>query len=240
MPISPVIANTVEVRLLWALAGNGAINVLHATSPTVPVNQALANTLGAAIKSAFTANLGPMFNSGSGLIRVGVRDLRIEHAAEFLDAGTSVVGSGVGDSLPSQVALCITLRTASAGKSFRGRVYLGGFIETENDAAGTALTVVSTNCVSFLTAVSSAMTASGLTFAVASRPAERTTLVETTFHNDGTTSTRTVTQSPARAGGSTPVTSISSRNSQWETQRRRTNGRGAVPTSLTAVAESHI
>jgi hypothetical protein len=222
MPISPVIANTVEVRLLWALAGNGAINVLHATSPTVPVNQALANTLGAAIKSAFTANLGPMFNSGSGLIRVGVRDLRIEHAAEFLDAGTSVVGSGVGDSLPSQVALCITLRTASAGKSFRGRVYLGGFIETENDAAGTALTVVST------------------TFAVASRPAERTTLVETTFHNDGTTSTRTVTQSPARAGGSTPVTSISSRNSQWETQRRRTNGRGAVPTSLTAVAESHI
>jgi hypothetical protein len=134
----------------------------------------------------------------------------------------------------------MTLRTASAGKSFRGRVYLGGFIETENDASGNALTVVSTNCVSFLTAVSSAMTASGLTFAVASRPAERTTVVETTFHNDGTTSTRTITQSPARTGGSTPVTNISSRNTGWETQRRRTNGRGALPTSLFPVAQAQI
>lgn len=240
MPISPVIANTIEVRLLWALAGNGAVNVLHATSSSAPVNQALANTLGAAIKSAFTANLAPMMNSGSGLVRVGVRDLRVEHAAEFLDAGASVVGTGTGDSLPSQVALCMTLRTASAGKSFRGRVYLGGFTETQNDPAGLGIVAASTNCVAFLTAVSSAMSGSGLVFAVASRPAERSTVVKTTFHNDGTTTTRTITQSPARAGGSTPVTSISSRNVAWETQRRRTNGRGAVPTTLRAVAEQTL
>lgn len=238
MAVSPIIANTVEVRLLWAFNGQGAINVLHATAPAgTAVNQALANALGTPIKAAFTSNLAPLMTAGNSLVRVGVRDLRVAAGAEFLDVGALVTGSGVGDNLPQYVALCVTLRTASAGKSFRGRIYYGGFNEAQNDTNGNALAAVSTAVVAFTTAVQAAMTANQLTFAVASRPAERYTVVRTTFHNDGSTTAKTITQGPARPGGSTPVTSIAVRSARWETQRRRTNSRGAPPTLLTNVAE---
>jgi hypothetical protein len=240
MPISPVIANTIEVRLLGVVANAGAINVLHAIATGgITVNQALANTLGAAIKSAWTANMAPLCASAN-LTRVGIRDLRTANQAEYLDVGALVPASGVGDALPGQIAVCVTLRTAQAGKSFRGRVYLGGWSEAENDTTGNTVQAASTAAVNFISAVSSAMTASGLTLAVASRPAERYTVVKTTFHNDGTTTLRTITQGPARAGGSVPVTVVQSRNNGWETQRRRNNGRGASPSLLTPAAEIHL
>lgn len=241
MPISPVIPSTVEVRLLWTFAGQGGINVLHGIVGTGFVaNQSVTNTLATAIKGAVTANLATLMPANCSLVRVGLRDLRTPNQAEFIDANAAVVGSAVTDPLPPQTSLCVTLRTALSGKSFRGRVYLGGFSEATSDVVGTANSATSTAAVAFLTAVSNAMTASQITFAVASRPAERYTVVRTTFHNDGTTSTKTITQGPARPGVSTAVSLIAARNATWETQRRRMNGRSAPATLLTAVAQQAI
>jgi hypothetical protein len=241
MALPLVIPSTVQIRLLWILNAQLGVNVLHgiAAGGTV-VNQALANTLGTSIKSAFTTNLAPHMNSNTALTKVGVRDIRAANLPEFLDVATGVGGVAVGDALPSNVALCLTLRTASSGKSFRGRAYIGGWAETVNINNGVADTIASTSAVAFMTAVSNAFTASGLTLAVASRPAERYTIVKTVFHNDGTTTGETIGQGNARAGSATPVTVIESRSAGWESQRRRTNGRG-VPISLFgAVASSTI
>lgn len=238
MAISPVIPNCIEVRLLWIINGQGAVNVLHATAPAgTVVNQALANTLGAAIKTAFTTNLGTLMSGGSALARVGLRDLRTANQTEFLDTGAVTGGTGTGDPLPGSVAACATLRTALSGKSFRGRVYIGGFNETVNDSSGAASGASSTALVSFISAIQSAMTTSSLTMAVASRPAERYTIVKTTFHNDGSTTVKTLVNGNARAGAATPVTAVQVRSNSWESQRRRVNGRGAPPSLLTAVAE---
>lgn len=237
MAISPVIANCVQVRLLWTFAGRGGVNVLHAQAAAgVVVNQALADTLGSAIKSAFTTNLAPRMSQNSALVRVGVRDIRVANAAEFLDTGGLVAGTNVGEPLPPQTALCVTLRTAQAGKSFRGRTYLGGFTEADNDVNGISSTAVSTAAIAFLNAVKTAMTSSQLTWAVASRPAEGYVVVKTTTHTDGTTSTKTLTTVKPKAGGAAAITSIQSRDASWETQRRRTNNRGAAPTTFDAVA----
>lgn len=234
-----VVPNTVEVRLLWSLVGAGAVNVLHATATGgLVVNQALANTLGSAIKSSFGSTWGPHVAANRTLSRVGVRDLRGPNLTEYLDTGAVAAGTGVGDPLPPQAAICITLRTGKAGKSYRGRVYLPGGIEADNDTTGTIATAASTAAVAFITGIQSAMTASGLTLAVTSKPAERTTLVRNTFHADGSQTTKTLSETTAKSGESNAVTSSASRDARWETQRRRANAVGSAVSLYTNVAEA--
>lgn len=233
MAISPVIPNCVQVRLLSAVNSQLSVNVLNAqVQAGLVVNQALAETLGSSIKASWTAQLGPVMGSTVGLIRVGVRDMRVPNSAEFLDTGAAVAGSAVGDVMPGSVALCITLRTAQAGKSFRGRTYISGFTEANNGPTGVALAAAGTAAVAFLNALKGNLTAAQLTWGVASRPAEGYVVVKTTTHIDGTTSTKTLTTVKQKSGQVTPITSIASRDLAWESQRRRTNSRGQVPTAL--------
>jgi hypothetical protein len=53
--------------------------------------------------------------------------------------GFGVAGAEAAEALPSEVALCMTLRTAIRGRSYRGRVFLGGFTEVLNTAGGIVL-----------------------------------------------------------------------------------------------------
>lgn len=238
MALPLVIQNCIQVRLLFVLAGQLGVNVLHGTvTGGVVVNQALANTLGSAIKSAWSSNLGAHCPPSTALVRVGVRDLRSANLTEFLDTGAAVGGIATAvDALPAQNAAVVTLRTALSGKSFRGRVYISGFSEAENDVNGNTATAANTAAVAFIAAVQGAMTTSLITLAVASRPAERKTLVETTFHADGTSTARTLSTTTAKAGGAQNVTSVAARDANWQSQRRRSNGRGAPPTLLADIA----
>lgn len=43
---------------------------------------------------------------------------------------TAIVGTLTASPLPNDVALCITWKTAKAGRSFRGRTYIGGFTQS--------------------------------------------------------------------------------------------------------------
>lgn len=238
MAISPVIPNCIQVRLLWVYGGQGGVNVLHGQAAGgVVVNQALAETLGGAIKTSFGTTIGPNLATTASLVRIGVRDMRVANSPEFLDTGAAVVGAGTGDMLPPNVALNVTSRTAKSGKSFRGRTYFSGFTEAHSDTNGAADTVASTSALNFMNGIKNAMTASQLTMAVASRPSELVIVTRTTTHTDGTTSTKTLSTTKAKAGGVEPITGLFSRTAAWETQRRRTNGRGSAPTILTAVAQ---
>lgn len=230
MALPLVIPSCIQVRLLWTLNGQLGVNVLHGNvTGSVTVNQALANTLGSAIKSAFTTNFGTLMNGSVALARVGVRDLRSANQAEFLDTGALVGGTGAGDSLPNQNCACITLRTALSGKSFRGRVYISGFTEAEN--SGTGLTVQAANdaSVAFITAIDAALRSNGMVLSVASRPQEEKILTETTNHANGTTTVRTLSHQTAKPGTSQAVTVIAARDANWQSQRRRGNGRGVNP-----------
>lgn len=217
-------------------SGQLAVQVIGArVSGSVTFNQALATTLGSAIKSAWTTNFAALCTSNTSLVRVAIRDMRTANQPEFRDLAAAVSGTATGtDPLPTQLAAVVTLRTALSGKSFRGRTYFGGFSEAQSDAAGRASAAVGTAITAFMTAVDSALTASQLDLAVLSRPAEAFTITKTTFHNDGTTTADIIGRGNARPGAATPVTIIESRNTNWETQRSRANQRGAAPTSLDA------
>lgn len=197
-----VVANAAQMRLIWGLGGQlYALNVLGVVNTgAVAITQALANTLGTAIKSAVTSSgLVGALNTTVTLANIGIRDIRTANTAEFLDTGGAVAGTAAGGLLPPQTAFVITLRTASAGRSFRGRVYLCGFDESVNTATGTIQS--SATSVNFVTAIQSALVASSLNLGVLSRPAPDAL--------------------PPRAGFITPVTSVVARDAVWDTQRRR-------------------
>lgn len=201
MPTPLVIPNTVMVRLLWSHGTHTPVNVLGALkNGTVTVNQTLANTVGAAIKSAFTSSgLAAVVSSSVDLVNVGLRDISTANLAEFLDNGAAVPGTDAANALPPQTALVVTLRTANAGKSYRGRTYLTGFTEASNEADGTVSVAARTAATAFLNAINTALAASSMSLAVMSRP----------------------NAAHAKAGWSTAVTTVQMRDAIWDTQRRR-------------------
>lgn len=191
-----VVPQAVLMRLIWTLAGTPyAINVIGTRKEGSPtINQAFANAIGSTVKSGYTAStLAAQHAPNVALANVGVRDISTPFNAEFLDAGAAVPGTGSGNLLPKQVAACVTLRTAKAGKKFRGRVYLPGFVATANDANGLMTTAAGNAAAGFLVSLIANLPAAGLRLAVVSRVDLSTEL----------------------------VTNAQSRDNQWDTIRGR-------------------
>lgn len=235
------VTNGAQLRLLWNLNNALGINVIGLLVTGNPViNQAMAETLGSAVKAAFTAQLAPHMATGTSLVRVGVRDLRSANLPEFRDTGAPALGTGVGDAMPASVAAVCTLRTAGSGKSFRGRIYFSGWTETENITGGIASPAVGTSIVAFVGAIDNAVTGSGFRLGLLTRPQEDIVINETTTHSDGTTTVRRLSHQTAKSGVARLVTVVENRNAAWESMRTRINGRGPAPTSLEPVSAIHL
>lgn len=202
MPNQLIVPGAAQMRLIWSLSGQlYALNVLGVVNAGgIAITQALTNTIGTAVKAAFTstAHVGAIATVVT-LSNVGLRDIRTASQPEFIDTGAAVAGTLAGDFLPPQIAMCITLRTALAGAKFRGRVYLCGYGEATNTAAGVLNS--SATSVAFVAAIKSALQASGLDLGVIHRP--------------------TFPPLDVTAGFITTVTSIVARDAVWDTQRRR-------------------
>lgn len=197
-----VVAGAAQMRLIWGLSGQlYALNVMGVVNAGgIAITQALTNTIGSAIKAGFTSS-GHVaaIHTTVTLANIGLRDIRSANTAEFIDSGAAVAGTQATDILPLQSSNCITLRTAFAGRSFRGRCYLCGYGEGNNSTTGTIISPATG--VAFITAVKAALVSSSLDLGVLSRPAPDA--------------------SPPRAGFITPVTAIVTRDAVWDTQRRR-------------------
>jgi hypothetical protein len=160
------------IRLIWQLNGvDQAVNILgfyNATS--IAITQTLTNTVAAAVKSAFTSSgLATHVATSWTLARVGLRDIGTANLPEFTDGAAVVAGSSATDTLPPNVSYCVTIRTAKAGKSFRGRYYQPGLSEGDNTAVGIPQASCSIACAAFVTAIGAALSTSSLTPSVLSR-----------------------------------------------------------------------
>lgn len=204
-----VVANAVIVRLFWSLNGKLAYNVLGGSVGGGYTNsQGHADALATAVLAGFTSSgLKALSASTTELQGAGIRDIRNPNLVEYSQTGSPVAGTGAGDPLPNEVAAVVTLRTAFAGKHFRGRAYISGANEAQNDAAGHIATAYNTAAAAFITAVQSAMGTEGITLAVLSRP----NYLNLTPPADIQT----------YAGAVTPVTSITTRDVVWDSQRSR-------------------
>lgn len=207
---SLVIPTGVMLRLLWSKGGTRyAVNVLGASNAAATtIDQAFANTLGAAIKASFTSSgFAGRVSTDVTLDKVGVRNINVANQAEFLDSGLPVAGTDAADPLPASSSLVITLRTANAGPSYRGRVYLPGMTEASNDTDGVCLAAAGQDALDFINGIAGAVAANGLGFAVLSRPRAA-----------GTIPAKTIT---AKLGFVTNVNNTELRDLVWDNQRRR-------------------
>jgi hypothetical protein len=189
----------VVVRAIWSLSGTDiAINVAGARNTgSVAITQTLTDTIGTAVKSGYTSSgLKALHPATVQLRKIGLRDVNTANLPEFLDAGAPATGTHATntDLLPANVSYCVTIRTALAGKSYRGRWYQWGADEGQNDANGNPLNAYIVACVAFVNAVGTALSANGLTPAILSR-------VKNT---------------------AIPWSTAVNRNTTWSTQRRRT------------------
>lgn len=191
-----VIPDTVRVNLVWSLTTvEYAVNVIHYTVPPGQiVSSATATDLAADIGNAFGAgSLDTYISDQVALTRVSVRDIRTANQPEF-QAALNAGGLSASEILPLQTAMCATLRTALAGRSFRGRYYQTGFTIAANTATGSIETLAAGALEEFLTNISSPT-------------------VQTNLWTLGV-------MSPT-LGETNPVTAIEVRDVVWDTQRRR-------------------
>ena len=227
------VTGAAQLKLYGLLNGQLMMNVLGCEITGNPVfGQALADTLGTAIKNAWVTNMQPRCTSGVSLVRVGIRNLNLDNQNEYRDAGAAVVGNAVGDSLPGQNALVVSLRADGAGKSFRGRVYIGGFAEAENTATGVASANATTAAGNFVGAINTALQASSMRLAILTLPQPDIRITKITTIDGTVTETRTLSHQTQKPGAFHRVAFISVGNTVWDTQRRRNNSRGAPPTLI--------
>lgn len=199
-----VTTNAARVTLVWALSGTEyAVNVLHYDVGGLgTITQAHADDLAAEVSAAFSAAGSWQDIAGTvvTLARTTIRDLRTLNRPEFSSV-VGVAGSAASNLLPLASSLVVTLRTALAGRSYRGRVYLPGATEANNSATGNADTLAIDAADDFITRLD-AVTLQGTEVVLAIRSAVA----------DG------VARNPAIL---TPVTSHAVRDNIWDVQRRR-------------------
>lgn len=207
-----VISNAIEVDLVWNLAnGRQVKNVLHGqVAGGFAATAAIAEAVRAAIvASAQWTAWKPFINASCSFQGVNLRDLRLAQYPLVNSTGGATAGTGVGTTLQPGASIVVTERTAFAGRSNRGRVYLTGLDSAALTAAtGAATAAANTAALNFMTAVQTALGTSGITLAIAN-PARA---AYTGKHN------RPI---PARPAGIVPVTGFATRLTTLASQRRR-------------------
>lgn len=191
-------------QIIWQRSSaDAAVNVLHwdftEGQPLGLSNQDVADIFAsevasaAAVLTAGTTTTGLMSQSWS-IDRVTIRDLRIPNQPEF-SSTVGVVGTNTSQTLPSSNAVVVTLRTAKAGRSFRGRTYIPGWSAFAVTATGAISSTAREAAEDFITGLQAGVAAEipGAVLVVYSR-----TLDETN-----------------------PVVSVQVRDDQWDVQRRR-------------------
>jgi len=206
-----VIPNAVQLRLLFTLPNTKVARcVFHASAAGgFSATSTVAEAIFAALKAAAGwTNWRTQLSSGVTFSGVELRDLRTPNQPIVTSTGAAAAGTGAGTALPPGDALTVTLRTAGAGRGFRGRVYLPGLDSSALAAGGVASATTVTNSAAFVTALQTAMASSGLTMAIAQPARQAYTGV-------------TGVNYAARNAGLATVTSIVTRNNIIDHQRRR-------------------
>lgn len=206
-----VVPNSALLTLRWSSTTRPWMNVIGVlgSGALPPITQALVDAVhtGITTSAGFISLLAQLADTVV-YESTALRSIALANQPEFVSAGAPVGGASATEMLPLNVAACVTIRTAFAGKSFRGRTYFSGFSEAANDATGRQNAAVNTAIFNAMTSINSILATNGMTIAVVSRNAEARTIPAKTF--------------PARPGVATPVQSFQARNTKWESQRRRT------------------
>jgi hypothetical protein len=206
-----VIPNCVEIRARWEVAGQSFSNIWHGTSPTgTAATDANAQALFSSISSAFTSSGWSGFvHPSCTFFQIGIKSLHVANQVEHFSTGAAVPGAATGAGAPLNAAIVVTLRTAQAGRAFRGRSYLGGLADTALANMFQSSAAANTAAAAFITGVMAGLSAISAPMCIAQRA-----LQAGTDHQGNAV--------PARAANTVPVTLAEVHNARIDSQRRRT------------------
>jgi len=170
IPGSVVIPNCIQIRLIWTLAsGKSVYNVLHGSVGSgFTATAAIAEAIRAGITTGTTwTNYAGLLNTATSLAGVDLRDLRTANMPIVQSTGAATPGTGSQGALPPGVAFVITERTAAAGRSNRGRIFLPGWDRSALTVAGVATAGASNAAVAWVGLVNTTLTAQSISQALA-------------------------------------------------------------------------
>lgn len=181
-------------------------NVLHFLSTSPPYSPAQMLTAATELYTLWVANILPSLSNRWALKEVYAVDLTTQSGPTTTYVPpTPDVGGLDSQSVPQNCALCLTLRTAQRGRSYRGRCYIPGLAEASVDAS-ILTSAVGIDLRDGLGDVIIGMSAISWIASIVSR------------QENGT---------PRTSGLVTPITNVAVRDFVIDSQRRRTPGRGA-------------
>lgn len=205
------IPSCAQIILVWQQQdGKLARNVLYGRytgtfAGTVPMCDAILTAL---ITGAAWSTLASMLAVETALTAVHMRDVNFINQPVLESVAAGAPGTSTFRSLPNEMAICVTLRTALSGRGFRGRMFLPGFTE-DNVELGNVIhpsTIQGIN--SWVGGIAGILSAQGFVWVIGQRARAAYTGSTGTAH-------------PARPAGSVPITAASVRDNHWDSQRRR-------------------
>lgn len=145
------VANTAQAEIIALMAGQRTQWVCHyQRASLVAYNIASLTDLANGIVTAINgSSVKGLFPSTWSLIEVRCIDMESQFGpAISASSGLPIVGTRAGTQLPNNCALVLTKRTASRGRSYRGRLYFGPLIEadvTDNTVGSTVVSSIINN-----------------------------------------------------------------------------------------------
>lgn len=207
-----VIPFAVQVVLNWSIAGGKTgHNVLYGRStgvpaPTVAQAQSIFSALTTGgLWTSFATHLANVVS----LTGVTLTSVHSAGQPSFVSTGAGVAGTNAAVAMPSEMAVCVTLRTALRGASNRGRMYIPGYAVDQVIAGNLISATCVTDTAAWANNIRTVLSAQSYTWAIGQR--ERVAYIGNTG-----------TAHPARAANcSVDVTSAIVRDNRWDSQRRR-------------------
>lgn len=122
------------------------------------MTQARADAIDTMVKSQFTTHQHSLnIWTGVALANAAVRDMGSNTNPWYVGSGAAVAGASAGNPLPAATAAVVSLTTGLRGRSYNGRVYLWGFTEDSNDAAGGITPTAGTAARNFVAGIGTGM-----------------------------------------------------------------------------------
>jgi len=188
---------------LWHIVTYGRYSGTFAGS----VAQANSILVGLATSGTFTTLAGFLgANTNFGIVTI--RDVNTANAALISSTSAGGVGTSASPSLPNEVSLVATLRTALAGRQNRGRIFFPGWATNALGAGNVVAAAAVTAYQNWVNTIMGVYSGQGYSLAIGQKARQAYTGSTGTSH-------------PARAASSVLVTSINVRDNHWDTVRKR-------------------
>lgn len=191
--------DVIIIRYFFSAQLQEAIVGLHYLSTASVGTPPAGNFISAQMEAAFAPLFIPLLSENAAYNRTDAQRIRpLPPTAPAESSALQSVGTVVGDMLPTQTAGLITKRTAFAGRSYRGRLYVPFPGEADNAVMSTPSAGYVTRLIALATQV--------IANVIVTNGANAETWVPVLWHRETATTT--------------PLADAVAR-SEWATQRRR-------------------